>query len=90
MGWSCTVDAMRTYRDWESVCRAQTGSQNAYVTTAGRQRFFEDSRREYADGRITGAVYEYVGEDRARLIGRFCIRGDGSIARAPAGLLTAR
>ena len=90
MGWSWRTEALRTYQDWESVCRAQTGSQNGYVTAAGRQRFFEGSRREYADGRITGAVYEWVGEERARLIGRFCILGDGTIARAPAGLLTAR
>ena len=81
---------MDTYDRWESLCRAQTGSQNVYVTNAGKRRFFETSRKEYADGRITGAVYEYVGETRARLIGRFCIAPNGDIRRAPAGLLTAR
>ena len=86
MGWSCRQDAYNTMKQWEQHCREQTNSSNSYKV--GEQSyFFEASRTEHADGAITGAAWKMLPNGRARKSGSFRIEGDGTVKRAPAGLV---
>jgi hypothetical protein len=96
MGWSCSLEASETLKRLDATCRDTTGSSNTWKL-AGREFFYEMSRREYDDGAITGAVIELGspthcdnprcsvcnGARPGRKIGTFRVNGDGTIARMP-------
>jgi hypothetical protein len=82
MGWSCRADAAKTYDKWDRHCRETTGSSNVFVQD-GEKFFFEGSRKEHADGAITGSIFKMIGKTHARKVGSFRINGDGTVARAP-------
>ena len=88
MGWSCRADAAKTAEKWAAACVAQTGSQNVF-RTKGRTYFWENSRKEYDDGAITGSVFRMLGNGEINgtnpcvKSGSFRIEGDGTVARAP-------
>jgi hypothetical protein len=84
MGWSCTRDASDTMNAWTRACVGQTGSQNTYQEFDGERRYFwETSRVEHNDGRITGSVFVMLPDDMARKVGRFRINADGSVGKWP-------
>jgi hypothetical protein len=88
MGWSCRADAGATLDKWTAACVAQTGSQNTY-TVDGVQYFFEVSRHEYDDGRITGQIFRMEANNMCRKVSSFRINPDGSVQQAPAFLKNA-
>ena len=85
MGWSCRADAGRTLDAWGRACQESTGSSNTFKVN-GETYFFEVSRNEYNDGRITGSVWRFVDGERCVRAGNFHIEGDGTVSRAPAFL----
>jgi len=85
MGWSATVEAVHTMDRWTEVCVAKTGTQNVYDYNGDRY-MWENSRREYDDGRITGQVFRFVDDDHIVRAGSFRIEGDGTVGRWPRGL----
>ena len=85
MGWSCRQDAMETLEAWGNFCVNQMGSQNTYEYR-GSKYFFDTSRKEHTDGAITGSVFKMTGE-LCRKCGSFRIEGNGTVTRAPAGLI---
>ena len=82
MGWSCNRDAGLTMDAWTAICIAQTNTQNTYEVD-GRKYFWDISRREHADGAITGLAFVMVGENGCFDAGSFRIEGDGSVKRWP-------
>jgi len=60
------------------MCISQTGFQNVWVKD-GTKYMYETSRTEHNDGRITGTIYRYVGDDRIVKAGRFNIGANGRI-----------
>jgi hypothetical protein len=85
MGWSCSAAAGETLRKIVDVCVKTYKMANVFYVNNTRY-MFEESRREYDDGRITGQIlrFEEGSETRASRVGGFCIGGDGSIVRGPA------
>ena len=82
MGWSCRKDAADVSEAWTKACLAQTDGQNTFEVK-GVKYFWENSRREYGDGAITGTVWKFLPNGFCRRSGTFRIEGDGTIARAP-------
>ena len=85
MGWSCRADAGDTDRRISDACVAQTGSSNGYEAN-GERFFYENSRREYADGRITGTIFrleEVEGREVAYRTAGYTISPDGDVTRGP-------
>ena len=88
MGYSCSVDADNIMRLWVERCRMDTGMANVYVQK-GKKYIFEQSRREHADGGITGGLVRVVSEDafgnpvKCTVAGSFKISGDGTVLRGP-------
>lgn len=85
MGWSCSKEAGDTLDAWTRACIASTGSQNVYIAFDDPKRtkyFFDTSRREHADGAITGSVLR-MGTNICHKVGSFKIRGDGTVAKWP-------
>lgn len=82
MGWSCATAAAYSLDAMKDVCVAQTGTSNVYEEK-GTKFFFEVSRREYADGAITGSIYKFLPDERCRKSGSFRIEGDGTFTRGP-------
>lgn len=67
------------------ACFQQTGVMNTYEAS-GKRYFLEISRREHADGAITGTVmrmFERDGNTYAKPSGSVRIEGDGTVTRAP-------
>ena len=86
MGWSCSQKSSQTMDKWTAACLKSTGSQNTYKNR-GETYFFENSRREYEDGAITGTIWRFLPNDtHVRKSSSFRINGDGSIERAPSFL----
>ncbi len=88
MGWSCRADAGRTMNALEKACREQTGMSSNYMD-GGREYFWESSRREHADGAITGSIMLMLekrpdGSGTCRKVGTFRIEPDGTVRRGPA------
>ena len=92
MGYSCSKAAADTLALISAACVTSTGNSNTYrVVSAGaakkdRTYFFEQSRREYEDGAITGAIYRNLpvdadGKQMCRPAGGFRIDGDGKLSR---------
>ena len=92
MGYSCSKAAADTLALISAACVTSTGNSNTYrVVSAGaakkdRTYFFEQSRREYEDGAITGAIYRNLpvdadGKQKCRPAGGFRIDGDGKLSR---------
>ena len=80
MGYSCTKDAS----DMLGLIRHTfTDGETANGLVIAGKRYFYEIGKEHADGRITGTLYEHVGEDSARNVGRFCIHPTGVIVRFP-------
>lgn len=77
---------------WTRTCVAQTGSQNEFEIR-GQRYFWEISRKEHADGAITGTIYRMlpVAGDKHMCLpaGSFRINGDGTVKRGPALLKAA-
>ncbi len=78
MGWSCATVAAWRADSIAQACIAQTGSQNVFEVS-GQRYMIEYSRREYTDGRITGALYRYLDDDRVKRTGSICITPEGKI-----------
>lgn len=102
MGWSCRADAAHTMDAISRACVAQTGSSNTWraetgtdpryepQSFTGRQagtHFWEVSRREHEDGRITGTVFAMLPDGYCRKVGSITISPDGTVTRAPKSLL---
>lgn len=68
-------------RIMERACRESTGSSNVWES-GGKRYFWETSRREHADGAVTGSVWMFTDADHARRAGTFRIEGNGD-ARLP-------
>jgi hypothetical protein len=68
-----------------AFCVRSTGMSNTF-TYKGDKYFFEHSRREHADGAITGTLNKFVGENRCKTVGSLRIDGDGKITRGLAFL----
>lgn len=82
MGWSCSSEAAKTRDRWTELCLSQTNQQNVFESNGDRY-FFETSNVEHADGAITGEIWKFVGEDKARKTGTFRIDGYGKVIRGP-------
>ena len=83
MGWSCTAKASWVLDAFSKACIESTGSSNVYEAN-GTRYFFETSRREYEDGRVTGTVWRFLEDgEHVRRSGGFSIDADGKIVRAP-------
>lgn len=78
MSWSCSSQAHSTLNIIQSMCISQTGFQNVWVKD-GTKYMYETSRTEHNDGRITGTIYRYIGDDRIVKAGRFNIGANGRI-----------
>src|SRR6266404_1345874 len=96
MGWSCRADAAKVMDIWTAWCVSETGSSNTYPY-GGRFYFHEISRKEHADGAITGSIlvikdaagtpvtaYDKDAPLFAKKSGSFKISGDGEFVRGPA------
>lgn len=92
MGTSYSTAAAEVLQKWTEACLRSTNSQNTYVVknskTSIKTYFWEASRREHADGAVTGSVYRVTetredGREMVRPAGAFRINGDGSVALAP-------
>lgn len=89
MGWSCSQLASRRMEAVSAACIASTGSQNV-IEVAQKSRLkpptqkymIEMSRREHADGAITGKIWKFVGENCISPQS-FRINGDGTIETGP-------
>lgn len=81
MGWSARKDACDKLALIEKT-NCVYGPSNTWVTR-GQRYFFEYSRREHADGAITGAVYRYVSDVSVVPYGSFRIEGNGHVTRFP-------
>lgn len=82
MGYSYRVEAGFA-RD--AIMEILLGPDNESSNTferRGETYFYEESRTDYDDGRITGSVYRMIG-DRCRRVGGVRIEGDGRITRFP-------
>jgi hypothetical protein len=78
MGYSCSRVAGLVL---EQVSKNYSvdGSQNVF--TNGKDNFFyEQSRREHADGAITGTAYQMLPDGMAIKKGSFRINGNGTVA----------
>jgi hypothetical protein len=82
MGWSCSARANHRLDALTQFCVAQTGSQNRFEHK-NASYFFEVSRREHADGAITGTIHRFVTESMQVKSGTLRIEGNGKITRAP-------
>lgn len=89
MGWSCAAQADETLKTWTEFCVATSGMSNTYKDD-GRTYFFEVSRTEHADGRITGQIFRMLDGSMCKPVCRFRINADGTIERAPAVLCKLR
>ena len=87
MGYSCTTAA-----DHMLGLIRHTFSNGKYsngLAIAGKTYFYEVSRREHADGAITGTLFENISvlgfpdQEYARSVGSFRIGPSGSISRFP-------
>ena len=81
MGYSCTKDAsdmLGLIRHTFTYRFPSTG-----LVIAGKRYFYEVSRREHADGHITGKLFQNIDENSARYVGDFCIGAAGKIHRFP-------
>ena len=87
MGWSCnaaaalTLDAIQAHFNAQAAANGIEQFQNIVVKNGKKYGFWEGSRREHADGAITGTVWRYVDEMRVSKAGSFRIEGNGSITR---------
>ena len=99
MGWSCSAAAGDTMRAMDQACRAQTGSSNSWAVdpngvydrdhfTGKRemQYFWECSRVEHRDGRITGTVIKLLSSGHGKRVGSICIDAEGNLKRCPKSL----
>ena len=78
MGYSCSTLAATTIEAVQNtVC---TEAANLYVKN-GKRHFFEISRREHADGSITGKVFVEVAENSYKKLGNLKIDSMGYIER---------
>ena len=85
MGWSCRADASKTLDAWSKICLEQTKVQNTFIQ--GKDKFFfETSRREHADGAITGTIYKFLPNNMSKRSGSFRIEGSGEVTRGPKSL----
>lgn len=82
MGLSYTRRAYETLARWEALCRADTGSTNAYTGTDGKPYFVEWHRTEHRDGHMTGTAYRDLGPT-CRSAGAVYINPDGTVRRWP-------
>lgn len=82
MGWSCTAKASLVERAITETIKAKfpaiSGSNS--LPDGG---FWEISRKEHADGAITGTVWKSVGENLVTKSGSFKISPEGKIVRFP-------
>ena len=83
MGWSCRTEAMQTMRAIERVMEKKGSTFSNELITPTWRGMYEYSRREHADGAITGTVFRNVGKGYVRKVGSFRINPDGDIARFP-------
>jgi hypothetical protein len=88
MGWSCSAVAGDTLDRWSRFCVSVSGSSNVY--NDGKDWYmFEISRKEHADGAITGKIMRFAADPRkaastmAMKAGTFRINGAGKAVRAP-------
>jgi len=81
MGWSCRKQAGDTLDKIQAYCVKNSGGSSNVFTENGTSYFFEVSRKEHADGAITGSIFEMVPPQNARRAGSFRIEPDGRISR---------
>lgn len=81
MGWSCRKEAGDTLERLQDYCSKNSGGSSNVFNENGTSYFFEVSRKEHADGAITGSVHEMVPPQNARRVGQFRIEPDGKISR---------
>lgn len=84
MGWSCSKAVSDLMKRWEVACLSSTDSQNSWREN-GRMFFWEADPREYADGGVSGKVFEDKGHTAMR-VGSVKVEGSGTVTRAPAFL----
>ncbi len=86
MGWSCSTAASATLKVIEDACRKQPQqSSNSWTDpNTNKSYFFEVSRKEHADGAITGTVMKMLEDGTARKAGYFKIAGEGHLVDGPA------
>lgn len=85
MGWSCAAKAAKTL-DAVSKIMEERGADtsNGLIVSGKKYGFFESSRREYDDGRITGSVWRFLPDgEHVRRAGGFRINADGTIGNFP-------
>lgn len=89
MGWSCSQKAGRVLERFNELCAKSSGMSNVWEA-GGEWYMAEPSRKEYADGAISGSISKFDGDPRGkdsnfvRRAGSFRIEGDGRASRGPA------
>jgi hypothetical protein len=81
MGWSCSRAASFTMDAISDFCYKQEKSNNVF-SSKGNKYFIEWSRREHADGAITGSIMKMSGAT-CKKSGSIRIERDGKISKVP-------
>jgi hypothetical protein len=83
------MEAGKVMEAWAKLCVEESGMSNVFKA-GGAWYMAEISRREHADGAITGSISRFEGDPRgaascmARRAGTFRIEGNGEVKRGPA------
>jgi hypothetical protein len=81
MGYSCTAVAAMVQDEMVNFLQSGDNKTSNTWVIRGRKYFYERGR-ENGDGRITGTVWESVG-NMARKRGNYCITADGEVKSWP-------
>tara|TARA_R100001443_G_scaffold13550_1_gene23566 strand:+ start:564 stop:857 length:294 start_codon:yes stop_codon:yes gene_type:complete len=76
MGWSCSQYADDTLNEIQKLL--DTTYNFDISNKISKDKFFEISRKEHIDGKITGSIYSMIDCQR---LGSFCIGSNGYIKR---------